>query len=348
MNITKELNTISWQVTEPEYRADPALSYSTLARFEREGFDKLDHLFDKIESPSLLFGSCVDTLLTEGEDAFNKKFQIFNLNCTEGGINTVIQLVEAKLPFNRFEDIPKEVVSDYAKKAGFWKDDRWDSKRYAKVLETGNVAEYYQTFKNSDKVIVSKETFEKAVACVNVLRENPMTSWCFAPNNGESSIKRYYQLKFKATFQNVNYRAMMDLVIVDYEDKKIYPIDLKTSGKFEWHFDESFLQFNYDIQARLYWRILKDNIARDSYFKDFTLENFRFIVVNSYSLTPLVWEFPLCSTVGPLLTEQGSVRRDPLVIGEELQKYLQTRPRVPEGIKLNEINSLSCLKAVNV
>ena len=48
---------ISWLVSEEEYRADPALSYSTLAKFAREGFNKIDTLFDKVESPSLTFGS---------------------------------------------------------------------------------------------------------------------------------------------------------------------------------------------------------------------------------------------------------------------------------------------------
>lgn len=50
----KSLRDISWQVDEPTYRADPALSYSTLARYEREGFNNLDKLFDRIETPSLV------------------------------------------------------------------------------------------------------------------------------------------------------------------------------------------------------------------------------------------------------------------------------------------------------
>ena len=59
---------ISWQVTEPEYRADSALSYSTLARFAREGFNKLDSLFDKLDTPSLTFGRAVDALITGGQE----------------------------------------------------------------------------------------------------------------------------------------------------------------------------------------------------------------------------------------------------------------------------------------
>lgn len=49
----KSLRIISWDVSEEIYRADPALSYSTLARYEREGFNNLDKLFDKLETPSL-------------------------------------------------------------------------------------------------------------------------------------------------------------------------------------------------------------------------------------------------------------------------------------------------------
>ena len=70
----KTFNEISWLVDEPTYREDPAYSYSTLAKFERGGFSSIDTLFDKVSSPSLTFGSMVDTLLTDGQDAFDKRF----------------------------------------------------------------------------------------------------------------------------------------------------------------------------------------------------------------------------------------------------------------------------------
>ena len=38
---------ISWQVDELTYRTDNALSYSTIARVHREGFEGLPKLFDK-------------------------------------------------------------------------------------------------------------------------------------------------------------------------------------------------------------------------------------------------------------------------------------------------------------
>lgn len=134
------------------------------------------------------------------------------------------------------------------------------------------------------------------------------------------------------------------LIIVDYDKKKVFPIDLKTSYVAEWDFEENFLKWHYYIQARLYWRIIRANMDADEYFKDFSLEDYRFIVVNKKTLTPLVWEFPLTKCVGTLITEDGKEIRDPFEIGKELQAYLNCKPPVPNGINQNGVNIIKCLK----
>ena len=183
---------------------------------------------------------------------------------------------------------------------------------------------------------------------VRALRESPATSGYFADNDELSPIKRYYQLKFKAILNGVGYRCMADLIVVDYEKKVIYPIDLKTSGHSEWNFENSFKQWNYMIQARLYWRIIKANMSKDPYFKDFELKDYRFIVVNKKTLTPLVWEFPLTKSLGTLVDEDGNEFRDPYDIGKELRDYLDCKPLVPKGINKDGINVIKCLKINNV
>ena len=45
MEERKSLKSVSWDVSESEYRNDPALSYSTISRFDREGFSNLSNLF---------------------------------------------------------------------------------------------------------------------------------------------------------------------------------------------------------------------------------------------------------------------------------------------------------------
>ncbi len=344
MEIPKELIDISLPITEPEYRQRPELSYSTLSRYESLGFDGLSHLFDKVESPSLLFGSCVDCLITDGMDAFNELFTVLDVNVTDGGKDVCKKIMELYPSVLTFEEMPEEYVSYAAKEAGFWKADKWDKIRYREVLKTGNIAIYFNALKNSSKTIVDSETYNDALKCVQALKTSDATRGYFADNDELSPVRRYYQLKFAAKFEGVGYRCMMDLAVVDYEDKKIYPIDLKTSSKTEWHFMDSFEQWKYMIQARLYWRILKANLMADEYFKGFTLEDYRFIVVNRRTLTPLVWEFPLTKSRGTLVDKEGKEYRDPFEIGKELQGYLNLKPRVPNGIDIDGVNIIDCLK----
>lgn len=95
-----------------------------------------------------------------------------------------------------------------------------------------------------------------------------------------------------------------------------------------------------DIQARLYWRIIRYNMDKDPYFKDFKLADYRFIVANKRTLTPLVWVFDKTTAITEIVTKSGLVLRPPLVIGEELRSYLDNKPTVPNGIELVKPNRI--------
>ena len=344
MNIPKELKDISWQVSEKKYRADPALSYSTLAKYEREGFNKLDHLFDHISTQSLLEGSMVDCLITGSQEEFDNLYYVADYP----SIGDKEQLV-AKMLYEKYHDsyelfsyIPNDVILSVINEVGWQKN--WRDETRVRVLSE-RIAMYYNLIIQADnKTVVDSNTYDSILKMVQTLKTSPTTQGYFADNDPMSSVKRYYQLKFRAKFESVCYRCMADLIIVDYEEKKVYPIDLKTSGHKEWDFQDSFEQWSYMIQARLYWRILKANMSNDPYFKDFTLEDYRFIVINKESLTPLVWEFPLTRAKGTLIDKEGKEYRDPFEIGKELQSYLNFRPKVPIGIDRSGINTITCLK----
>ena len=345
MNIEKELNSIALNISEPEYRQRPELSYSTLSTYETLGFNGLDHLFDRKESPSLTIGSVVDCIITGGEDEFRSLYTVLDINITDSGMDICKALIDQCLPFNTFEEIPENIVSEVAKSTGFWQADKWDNTRYKQVLKCGNVAEYYNALRQSDKTIISNNDLQMAVAMVQALRESPATAGYFADNDPMSPVRRYYQLKFAAKFEGVGYRNMADLLVVDYDKKIVWPIDLKTSlSCAEWDFEQNFKKWHYYIQARLYWRIIRANMDADPYFKDFTLEDYRFIIVNPKTLTPLVWEFPLTKSLGTLIDDDGKEIRDPFDIGKELQAYLNLRPAVPNGINQNGVNKITCLR----
>lgn len=344
----KSIESISWQVPESVYRADEALSYSQLSKIDKYGFDGLDKLTEHLETPSLIFGSCVDAIITEGMDAFNERFLVVD-NSLDSEAAAIIKEIYSNYKdfYKFFEEIPQEYVSQTAKSMGFWPADKWsDQARYNGLLKKGNLSEYWEILKSSEgKTVINMDTFEKVMACVEALKTSEATKLYFGDDPKPDGIEVFCQLKFKATLNGVDYRIMMDCMVCDHINKTIRCIDLKTSHKKVWDFAKSFIEFSYQLQGRLYSRVLKDNILRDEYFKDFTILPYLFIVVNNDTLTPtpLVWEYKDNLSYGDLYygKQKQIVCRDPESIGQELHEYLTNEYDVPIGINKNTVNDLN-------
>lgn len=342
--MNKSLYDISWKVDEPTYRADPALSYSTLARYEREGFNNLDKLFDRIETPSLVFGSCVDTLITGNEEEFNQLFMVAELdnNISDTLVIIVKRLFETfKDKYSSLKDIPNDDIISCIEDIQW--NNHWLPKTRANKIKEDCAGYYGLLYIANNRTIISTKTYNEVIKAVDALKTSDSTKFYFEPNNMfDDDIQRFYQLKFKATFNGINYRCMADEIIVFHNKKLVVPVDLKTSSKTEWDFYKSFLEWRYDIQARLYWRIIRDNMDRDPYFKDFKLAPYKFIVANKKTLTPLVWNFRSTEAMGDLTLGKITkiILRDPFKIGEELSHYLKDKPTVPDGISKVSPNQL--------
>ena len=339
----KSLRDISWQVSEEEYRADPALSYSTLARYEREGFNNLDKLFDKIETPSLTFGSAVDSIITGGQKEFDERFMVAEFPSTPDSIVKIVKSLYKQYAetYRSLLNIPDNSIIRETEDQNYQMN--WKPETRAKVIREKGADYYNLLFVAGDRCIIDTQTYQDVVNAVKALKESNSTKYYFAEDNPfEPSIERFYQLKFKGEIDGVAYRNMADLLLLNHKEKWIKPIDLKTSGKPEWDFYKSFIDFRYDIQARLYWSIIRQNMDKDEYFKDFELLDYDFIVVNRRTLTPLVWNCPFTQAQGTLRFGNNSQieMRSPFEIGKELNSYLTSRPKVPMGISETGPNDL--------
>lgn len=341
----KSLRDISWNVTEEVYRDDSALSYSTLATYERGGFNCLNTLFDKKESPALTFGSAVDALITGGQQEFDERFIVAEFPPISDKALKIIKdlFTENQIVCRRFEDVPDTKVLEKIQLYEYWNNCKAETK--IEKLKKEGVSEYYDLLQlASTKTILNSGVYADVLAAVRALKESPATREYFCDDNPfNDNIEHLYQLKFKANLNGIEYRCMSDLLLVDYEHKIIYPIDLKTSSHTEWDFFKSFIQWDYQIQARLYWRIIRANLNKDPYFKDFTLADYRFIVVNKTTLTPLVWLFPQTKATGTIIVgDKNPIKlRDPETIGMELSHYLNDKPPVPVGINLVGDNNIT-------
>lgn len=287
----KSIKELSWDVTEAEYRADPAISYSTLSTFARESQKVIPHLHDKKDAEALRFGSLVDCLLTEPE-TLEERFLIADFPQTSDKIESICKRAyEATHGLSRnLESIDPKLLIGIIQDEGYypnWKDET----RLRDVITKGR--DFYGLLSLAgDKTVMSTEDYRRARACNEALKTNPFTSKIFYMNPFEETVEKHYQLKFKSeTLGEYPLRCMMDFCIVDHANKTIRPIDLKTTGKDEEKFEESFLQWLYMLQGTLYAQILQDLISKDNYFKDFTVLPYQFIVINRFNQTPLIWEF---------------------------------------------------------
>lgn len=337
----KTLKDISWNIDESEYRDHPALSYTVLSRYEREGFNNLCHIFDKVESPSITFGSAVDALITGGREEFDKKFFVMkeNTKLTDSLLNITKELFS--IGYNKYnslydfpDDVIYKVINDFKYQSN-WKQDS----RIKKVREQCD--NYYNTLCNSNgKDTIDSVTAEHIYNCVSVLKTHQNTSFFF--NGLGDDLERWYQLKFKTTLGDIEYKCMVDLLIVDHENKKIYPVDLKTSGYRSWDFFDSFVHWHYDIQARLYWRIVRDIMDKDKEYKHYDLDDFRFVVIDKEKLLPLIWKFDDTKTYGTLCYGKNNQieMRDPLDVGQELYSYISSGMLFVENSTPNGINKM--------
>lgn len=337
----KRLTEISLPITEEEYRNDGCVHYSTLAKFARTGFHSVAKLSERVESPSLTNGSAVDSLITGGEEEFNARFAVVDIPALSPNMARIINGLYDNYgqQYLSLELIPSEILVKY------W--DMYDGRNWKAETKVKNIitdgSNYYKLkFISEGKTIITTEDYELIKAQVKALKESPSTRWYFEDDNPFDGIERYYQLKFRTTKNNITYSCMMDLAIVDHPNKIIYPIDLKTSSHYEDEFYKSFIDWSYDIQARSYWRNLRDNMDKDSYFKDFELADYRFIVVNKFTLTPLVWIYPNTKKYGTLTYGLNSniICRDPYDLAEELKFYMDNEPKVQRGVVTEGENNL--------
>jgi hypothetical protein len=342
----KSLRSISWDVSEETYRADPALSYSTLARYEREGFNNLDKLFDRLETPSLTFGSAVDSIITGGQEEFDERFMVAEFPSTPDSITKMVKSLFSQYgdSYRSLITIPDDAIIKETEYQSYQMN--WKPETRAKVIKEKGADYYNLLFIAGSKTILDTQTYQDVCNAVRALKESKSTQFYFAEDNPfEPDIERFYQLKFKACLEGIDYRCMFDEIVIFHDTKEILPIDLKTSCKLsdkEWDFPKHYVEWNYQLQNRLYVRILQDNILRDDYFKDFKILNYRDIIVFKGNNTPLVWEVPFTFEKGTLTFGKYNQieMRDPFEIGKELHHYLTSRPKVPMGVNETGLNNL--------
>lgn len=335
----KSFSELALNITEQEYRDLSYLSYSALAKYEKGGFSSISHLYDKQESDALTFGSMVDTIITEGMDKFKDKFIVAEFKVPSEALVTITKDLLDKTTEEHLDNISSDIILDTCNTFEYCMR-MSDEVRVRKVKE--GCSEYFNSLRAcAGKIVVSEKIYQEVLATVGALKNSPQSAQYLQHTKEGSDVEFLYQQKFRDVIEGLEVKCMTDLLIVNHTKKIIIPIDLKTSSLPEYEFPKKYLENRYDIQSRLYCRILKALMNKDEYFKDFSLACFRFLVVNKDNRIPLLYTDSKSHEQGKdieLHFPSGYIKilRDPITIGKELQEYINTNAKVPKTIDVTK------------
>lgn len=341
----------AWQVSEEEYRDNNILSYSILAKYERGGFASIPTLFEHEKTNSLSLGSAFDIFFTERETFKDRVLHLdTNVDLSTKSAQIVLEIFnDFKNQYPLLETVLNnnaEYISDVYLK-DFYPNVKKAETKIAKLYDEKSLGDLYVSlFNNKDRInertiLLNNNMYNTLSEMITCLRSNS-TIANIAEGKNTDIIKRYFQLKFKTTINGRTYRCMFDEIVVNYEKKIIHPFDYKTTYDKAYNFPSNFLKWRYDIQDRLYIKILKE-VLKDTEFKDYTIKDMTNIVVSTTDLNPetnpLLFHFPNCEESGNI-NISNKVLRDPLTIGEELYTILENGLQLPPNIKQFKSNNI--------
>jgi hypothetical protein len=272
-------------ITELEYRELKRKSYSLLSSIDKDKHHALKKVF--IPSIPTIYGVLAESILFGDYD--ENDYYIFEGDIPTGKLETACNIIFPKIDISEESLIEnKDVIISvltaleidyFAKKEPEWVAD--------KFIKEAN--EYWNEWRLSvDKIRITESLLESANQASTTLKTHQFTRGIFN-RNSFFNIDKQSQVKLTFEFLGEEFKAMLDWLIIDHDNKVIKPYDLKTGGKTAEEFEDSFLYWRYDIQALLYTEAVKK--LRNEKYPGYTVEPFRFVYISRLNeYRPLVWE----------------------------------------------------------
>jgi hypothetical protein len=258
-------------MTEKEYRKHEGVNYSLLSKLSNSPV-KLDE--PQEDKNYFALGSLVDCLLTSPED-FRNQFYIM----TVGKPSSDMMLSYANTYFETGDHAKALLSSGYkADPTVVAKSSKDGLSKWQKEGEP-----YYNALKQAgDKTVIDFELYGLANKMVNNIKDNAFTSKYFG---GTDNL---HQKAIVWEYNGVECKSLLDIIHFDDINQKIYPMDLKTTGKSVLSFERSYLDYKYYLQAAFYTKALEYEIEHGSLHKyqGYTIEPFKFIVTETGCYNP--------------------------------------------------------------
>lgn len=300
-------------MTEREYRALPIDSYSSLKVFlddRKKYYNKfiLDQEVKEEESEYLTQGSLVDCLFFTPELYASK----FALSTSQIPTGQYYKFVQELMRFTRYatnvdtREVGRgieEMMLDAYNAVKFDRDGNVvDFKRDSfdvvkrKFIGTELQAYYEQLRSSEGKDVIDLSMKEKADATITMLKTNFVTRDIVNQTSDERYRVHYQfpiigQLGMSLT-GGVPYplKCLLDMLVIDREQRRIYIYDLKTCWDNEQEFLRNYLKYRYYIQMGVYFYLVTEWKNSQEDLRLYHVEYPRFIVAESSNYkNPLIY-----------------------------------------------------------
>lgn len=294
-------------INEQEYRLINRDSYSSIKDFldDRILYYKKYVLKERIEekiSPAMVFGNLVDCLLLEPEK-FDEKFYVAKSQTPPPQMKALSEALFLRTLGDLDENGIQQSEFDKLLPMAY-NDVKYDAdgndvafKRKGQTYETvkaefvkGNGIEWYKQLRESyGQTLVEVRQVTMAESVVQSLRSNEVTSNIIKLTNSKR-FGVYNQEKILFNYDGEDLKCMVDKIVIDHQERRIYVYDLKTTWDVEDNFIKNFFARRYYIQAAVYDIAVKD-WATDMGLSSYEVLPMKFIVADSSNTkSPLIYE----------------------------------------------------------
>jgi hypothetical protein len=243
---------------------------------------------EKLDS-YLIDGKVIHNLLLD-DGSFDKNFILLPSTLPTGNSRLVVDKVFEVHKNGGAADIsilaqyPQDIL-EILKNINLHQSLKTDEQRLAKIITEEN-SSYFEFLKlKGSKDLIDSETLQRCNEAVDVLKNNSKITELLGTYRSEMENTKIYNELELSLDKSILLRAfglkgIVDNIKVDYDNKIVYINDLKTTGKTISDFKETVEFYNYDLQAAIYHRLVKEKL-KDIIGTDWKII-FHFIVVDKY------------------------------------------------------------------
>ncbi len=275
-------------ISNEELRKGPGLSYSTLKAFNEDPMVLINGK-PKISNKGISIGGALDTYIFDGIEVLKEKYAVLSQKRPTAMLG---DLADKIVSFGNCTEVDNKLALSHADKLGLWKSIKKDrEENLTKKFDTAFWTYVIEQSNIGDKEVLSTEDYMKIIELKQILCNHKTLGKFFSNTANKERYEVLFQPAFTFTVNDVEMKGGLDMVVIDHEEKRISPFDLKSTGDKGRNFPSAVFKYRYDLQGAAYMNCMIQ--WKDQVYPNYTVDQFKFVVISRTEESPKVWVYAI-------------------------------------------------------